>query len=109
MARKWLKYKSTQPTKYAGVTLRVSMVPSHVRVERGVLACGSEVRLGHPFVAEVPPQTAPKKIPTPESKFTVASFPHVKIEFRYRSGIVELGLGGFLRLSNAFFADFIFQ
>ena len=85
------------------------MVPFHVRDEHGVLACGSEVQLGHPFVAEVPPQTAPKKIPTPESKFTVASFPHVKIEFRYRSGIVELGLGGFLRLSNAFFADFIFS
>ena len=43
--------------------------------------------------------------PTLEPKFRVTSFAHVKTEFKYRSGIVELGLGGFLRGRQTFFSS----
>ena len=56
-----------------------------------------------------PPYTGQKKNPTLEPKFAVAASPHVKSEFRYESGMVELGLGDFLGSSSSFLADFNFQ
>ena len=83
--------------------------PARVRFGCGVRVRGPIVRLLGQFVAEVPPGIVSKKIPTSEPKKSVAAFLHVKCEFRYESGMVELGLGGFLRLSHAFLADFNFQ
>ena len=80
-----------------------------MRAERGVRGCDPGARLQYTIVAEVAPRNAPKKIPTLEPNFTVAANPHVKGEFRYRSGMVELGLGDFLGPSHVFLADFNFQ
>ena len=55
------------------------------------------------LVADAPPNTAPKKIPTPEPKFAVVAISHVKGEFRYGSGMVELCLYDFNGPSLAFF------
>ena len=46
---------------------------------------------------------------TLEPKSRVVSLSHVKTEFRYRSGIVELGLGGFNRSENAIYTDVDFS
>ena len=87
----------------------MSEVRFRVRDGRGVRVCGLGVRLRDPLVAGVPPITGQKKNPTLEPKFAVAASPHVKSEFRYESGMVELGLGDFLGSSSSFLADFNFQ
>ena len=55
------------------------------------------------LVADAPPHTAPKKIPTPEPKFAVVAISHVKGEFKYGSGMIELCLYDFNGPSFAFF------
>ena len=55
------------------------------------------------LVADAPPNTAPKKIPTPEPKFAVVAISHVKGEFKYGSGMIELCLYDFNGPSFAFF------
>ena len=65
--------------------------------------CGLEVQPYYTLVADAPPRTAPKKIPTPEPKFAVVAISHVKGEFRYGSGMVELCLYDFNGPSPAFF------
>ena len=54
------------------------------------------------LVADAPPNTAPKKIPTPEPKFAVVAISHVKGEFKYGSGMIELCLYDFNGPSLAF-------
>ena len=65
--------------------------------------CGLEVQPYYTLVADAPPRTTPKKIPTPEPKFAVVAISHVKGEFRYGSGMVELCLYDFNGPSPAFF------
>ena len=64
---------------------------------------GLEVQPYYMLVADAPPNTAPKKILTPEPKFAVVAISHVKGEFRYESGMVELCLCDFNGPSLAFF------
>ena len=85
------------------VAWRVSGVPIGVRGERCVRLCGLEVQPHYTLVADAPPRTAPKKIPTPEPKFAVVAISHVKGEFKYGSGMIELCLYDFNGPSFAFF------
>ena len=103
MATKWLQFHLRRPVKRTHVAWRVSGVPIGVRGERCVRLCGLEVQPYYTLVADAPPRTAPKKIPTPEPKFAVVAISHVKGEFRYGSGMVELCLYDFNGPSLAFF------
>lgn len=102
-ATRWLQFHLRRPVKRIHVAWRVSGVPIGVRGERCVRLCGLEVRPYYTLVADAPPRTAPKKIPTPEPKFAVVAISHVKGEFRYGSGMVELCLYDFNGPSPAFF------
>ena len=73
-----------------------------MRGEHSARFCGLEVQPYYTLVAEAPPHTAPKKIPTPEPKIAVVAISHVKGEFRYGSGMVELFLYDFNGPSLAF-------
>ena len=77
--------------------------------ERAVVLRGSGVSVDHRAIIEGPLSGGQKKIATSESKNRVGAFSHVKTEFKYESGMVELGLDGLLGASRAFFADFNFQ
>ena len=95
IAPKWVKTRRRPPVKHTHVALRVSEVRVRVRGGRGVHVCGLGVRLRDPLVAGVQPITGQKNSNSKSQKFAVAASPHVESEFRYESGMVELGLGDF--------------
>ena len=66
-------------------------------------------RLGYRVTALVPHLLVQKKNSSFRAQNRPRTFPHVKTEFKYGSGMVELGLGGFLEPPIAFLGDFIFQ